>query len=97
MIEKTIDFLVGVAVNGFLALFVAVFFFIPIALVFLFAMIPVSVIFGDEVASKIMDIAGSAGYKVIYVCVFVSLMMDDLGVPNIKTFYKRWWKKRRRL
>ena len=83
MFGKAFDFLVSVAINGFLAIFIAAIFYIILAFVFVFAMIPVLIIAGDGVAQKTMDFAvGDLGYKVVYAIVFISMMMDDLGVPN---------------
>src|SRR3989338_11297253 len=93
MVRKAFDFLVRVAINGFLAIFIAAIFYFILALVFVFAMIPVSIIAGDGVAQKIMDFAGNdLGYKVVYAIVFISMMMDDFGVPNLKTALRRWLK-----
>lgn len=95
MFTKAFDFLVKVAVSGFLAIFIAAIFYIVLAFVFVFAMIPVSIIAGDGVAQKIMDCAGNdLGYKVVYAIVFISMVMDDLGVPNIKTVFRRWRQKK---
>ena len=94
MFDKVFNFLVSVAINGFFAIFIAAFFYIILAIVFVFAMIPIAIIAGDNVANQIMNFAGNDfGYKIIYIVVFVSMMMDDLGIPNIKTAFKKWRKK----
>ena len=94
MFGKIFDFLVSVAVNGFFAIFIAAIFYIILAIVFAFAMIPVSIIAGDNIANQIMNFAGNDfGYKIVYAIVFISMMMDDLGIPNIKTAIKKWRKK----
>ena len=90
MIGKVFGFLVSMAINGFFALFITVFFYIIFFLVALFAMIPVSIILGDGAANTIMNIVGDdITFKVAYTIVFISMMMDDLGVPSIKTFIKK--------
>lgn len=94
MFGKIFGFLVSVAVNGFFAIFVAMFFYIILAIVFLFAMIPVWVIAGDNIAKQIIEFAGrDFGYKIVYIIVFVSMMMDDLDIPNFKTLFKKWREK----
>jgi len=91
MLDKVFNFLVAVAGNGFIALFVAGLFYIILAIIFAFVMIPVSVLAGDRAVTSITGfIDGGIGYKAIYAIVFISMMMDDLGVPNIKTVFKKW-------
>src|SRR3989344_4047262 len=91
MFDKAFDFLVRVAVSGFLAVFISIGFYVVLAIVFFFAMIPVSIITGNEGASKIMNFAGDGlGYKIIYAIVFISTVMNDFGVPSIKTVFGRW-------
>ncbi len=94
MLEK-LFLLVEIVIDGFLAIFIAAIFYLLLALVFMFAMIPISAIVGDEVANKITNFAGrDFGYGIIYAIVFISMVMDDLGVPNFKTTCKRWLKKK---
>lgn len=93
MLGKAFDFLVSVVINGVLALFIAAFFYIIFAFLLVFAMFPVSIIAGDEAASRIIDFAiGDDSYRIIYAVVFISMMMDDLSIPNIKTALKRCWR-----
>ena len=58
-------------------------------------MIPVSIIIGDGVANAIYNFTGNIGFRVIYAIVFISMMMDDLGIPNVKSMVKKWLKKKR--
>jgi len=83
--------------NGFFAIFVALIFYFILAIAFVFAMIPVTFIVGDEVAQKITNFVGiDLGYKFVYAIVFISMVLDDLGLPNIETFFIWWGRKQRR-
>ena len=91
MIEKTLNFLVAIAVNGIVAIFVTVFVYVLFCIVFLFAMIPISIMAGEEVARSARNFVGEdLVFRIIYSIVFISMVMDDFGIPNIKTFFKRW-------
>ena len=91
MLDKAIDFLITVAADGFIALFISFFAYILLAIVFMFVMIPVSIIAGDGIANSINNFAGGdIGFKLVYAIVFISLLMDDLGIPNVKTAFKKW-------
>lgn len=95
MVEKIIDFLWKVGMNGLVAIFVAVVYYIIAALTLVVVMIPVSIIFGSAIAERILNFAGNdLGYKVAYILAFIMLMLDDLGVPNIKALYLRWKNRR---
>lgn len=95
MIDKAIDFIMRIGMNGIVAFFVAAIYYVIVAIALVLAMIPVSIIAGDAVSKKIMDFAEyELGFKAAYTLAFAMLMMDDLGIPNIKTLYKRWQKKR---
>jgi len=96
MFGKIFDLLVAIAVNGIMAMFVSLFFLIILAFVFCFAMIPVSVIFGDGTANAIYGFAENVGFRVVYAIVFISMMMDDLGIPNAKSAVKKWWDERKK-
>ncbi len=95
MFDKIMYFLLSLAVNGFLAIFIAIFFYIILAIIFTFAMIPVLIIAGGGIGKQIMDfVVSDFGYKIVYIVVFTSLMMDDLEIiPKIKTVIKKWRKK----
>ncbi|MFH1822687.1 MAG: hypothetical protein ABH830_03225 [Patescibacteria group bacterium] len=96
MITKAVDFVIMVAINGFISIFIAILMYIVLAVVFAFAMIPVNIIAGDKITAGIMNFANKDfGFRIIYAIVFVSLIMDDLGVPNIKTAFKKWREKRK--
>lgn len=97
MLDKALDFLITVAVNGFIALFVTLFSYIILAFVFGFAMIPVSIIAGNGVANSINNFAGGDIWiRVLYAIVFFSFMLDDLGILNVKTAFKKWRDKRKK-
>lgn len=94
MLNKIFNFFVSVAIVGFLAIFVAAIFYVILAVVFRFAMIPVFVIAGDDIAKRIMNFAGNDfGYKIVYIVVFITMMMDEMGIPNVKAAFGKWWKK----
>ena len=99
MLGKVFDFLGRIAMNGFVAIFVALIFNIILAMVFVFVMIPVSIIISDEVARNITDFfaGNNFGYKIVYTVVFISMVMEDLGVLNDKTMSKRWRKRKKHL
>ncbi len=60
-------------------------------------MIPVSILAGDNTANVIMNFVGNDfNFKMVYAIVFISMMMDDLGVPNPKTAFKKWREKRKK-
>ncbi|GEM_PF-5897518 len=95
MLDKLLSILASIAFNGFVAIFVTALFYILFAFVFVLAMIPVSIILGDEIANKIMHLASSnLVFKILYACVFISMVMDDLGIPSIKTLHRRWQTRR---
>lgn len=97
MISKAFDFLITVAVNGFIALFASFFIYFILAIAFGFAMIPVSIIAGDGMANSANNLASSETlFRILYAIVFFSFLLDDLGVPNFKTAFKKWRDKRKK-
>lgn len=92
MFGKALNILVTIAVCGFLAVFVAAGFYIILYLLFLLAMIPVSIIAGDGVAHKITNFADNGlSFKIVYAIVFISMVMEDPTAQGTKNFLKRWW------
>lgn len=97
MLDKIFYFLITTAVNGVIALFSSFFLYFILAIAFGFAMIPVSIVAGDGVANSVNNLTGSETlFRIIYAIIFFSLMLDDLGVPNIKTAFKKWRDKRKK-
>ncbi len=95
MFDKVIYFLLSLAINGFIAIFIATFFYIILVLIFTFAMTPVFIVAGGDIGKQIIDfVVNDFGYKIVYIVVFTSMMMDDLGIiPKIKTVIKKWREK----
>ena len=96
MFSKVFDFLMGVAMNGLLAVFVAALFYLAFGVLFSFVQIPVSIIAGQNVADGIETavFTGNVSYRIIYAIVFISLMMEDLGILGPKGLFKRWKERR---
>ncbi len=85
MFSKIFNFFVSVAANGVLAIFVTAILYFILAVVFIFAMIPVFVIAGDDIANRIVNLVDrDLGYRITYIFVFITMMMEDMGILNIK-------------
>lgn len=97
MLNKVIDFLIAAAVNGIIAIFLALAFYAFLAFILMFAMIPVAVLVGgDGAANSVMSFAGgNISYRVVYAIVFISLMMLMFGTPMSKSAFKKWCAQRR--
>ena len=90
MLERLLNFIFSVVVNGILAIFVSIFMYVILAICIVLAMIPVSIIFEDSVAQGISKfLFQDLGFKVLYTLIFISMMLDAYGVPSTKTLY-RW-------
>jgi hypothetical protein len=95
--DKIVSFLGSVVVNGIIAIFVAAAIYIFLAVLCGLAMIPVSIIAGDQAVAQISTFLGVDNwYKIIYAIVFFSMLFDDLGLPNIKTAVKRYFAQKRK-
>lgn len=92
---KLFDFIVLVAINGFIAIFVSVTFWFILAFVFAFAMIPVSILVGDSIAIGLSAAVDDLGFRVIYAIVFISMMLEDMGMPGIKQTLSKWWRNKK--
>ena len=91
MIAKGLRILLLIAVNGFVAIFVALIIGLILLVAMYFAMIPVGIIGGDKMAdsiSKAIDV--EAFFRIVYAVAFFSMMADDLGIRNIKTAVRKW-------
>ena len=95
MLNKFFGFLLLMGINGLLAIAFAMLACIVILIVVTLAMIPVSIIAGNHSANYVTGALNSDKFFVIvYACIFLSLMADDLGIPNVKTLYKRYLQKK---
>lgn len=95
MFKKVFGFLANVAMNGIIAIFLALAAYIVLAAVFLFATIPVEIIAGEAMVDRIIYYAEIVlNFRVIYAIVFILLMAKSLGFNNIKTTLRGWAKKR---
>jgi hypothetical protein len=83
---KLFDLLAKTALNGIVAILVAAFFWVVLAIMLFFALIPVRIIAGLDVAQKITDFLGDKclGYKILYFWTFVQLMFDKNDRVSIK-------------
>ena len=95
--DKIVSFLGCVVANGIIAIFVAAGIYIVLAVLCYLAMIPVSIIAGNQVVAQISAfLTNDNWYKIIYAIVFFSMLFDDLGLPNIKTAVKRYFAQKRK-
>jgi len=95
MLRKVFRFLVHVAINGVLSIFIAAAFYLVLAFVFAFVAVPISFIVGDEVANRITDFAGNdLGYKFVYAIVFILIVMNDIRDLKNKAVPKQWKQKK---
>lgn len=96
--DRLVSFLGSVVTNGIVAIFVAAGIYIVLALLCWLAMIPVSIIAGDQIVGQINVFLGNDNwYRIIYAIAFFSMLLDDLGVPNLKTAFKKYFKKNKKV
>ncbi|MFA6038642.1 MAG: hypothetical protein WCV62_01895 [Candidatus Peribacteraceae bacterium] len=91
MFGKLFDLLVSVAVNGLIALFLSGMICIVLALVLMFASIPIGIIANTDPTAFLQSLMDTWMFRIVYVIVFANLMMDTYNVPNLKGLV---WKKR---
>ena len=89
--NKILWFLFAVITNGFLAIFISALAYFVLVFAGFLALIPVYVVAGNEAVEYIETfLNGDTMFKIIYVLVFLCMMADDLGLPNLKTAIKNW-------
>ncbi|MDP1718906.1 MAG: hypothetical protein Q8L24_00565 [bacterium] len=94
LFSKAVDFLIGMFYNGIVALFITIAVGFVLTTLLYLAMIPVAIIIGANAAHHISVTVGPLGsglLTLLYAVIFISLMLDDFGIPNLKTFTKKWW------
>lgn len=47
---------------------------------------------GKDTAKGLIGMVDTAIYKVSFVAIFASMMLDDLGLHNVKTYVRKRWK-----
>lgn len=58
--------------------------------------IPLAWLFGEPVVKAINNFVEDVMYQISWVILFVTMMLDDLGLQNVKTYFKKQWKQWRR-
>lgn len=91
MLNKIFDFIVSVVFNGFIAFLITY----VVSFVVQLAMFPVSVVAGKQIADcgSVFFSDQGYGFRIIYAIIFLSMVMDDLGIKNLKTACKQWYQK----
>lgn len=86
MFKKTVSFLFSVGWIGLCSVPVALFAYAILALAVIFAMIPVAIIFGENITNYLVkQIGTSYNYTAVYVVVFIGMLAREYGISNIKT------------
>ncbi len=94
MFSKVVDFLISMAINGFVALVLSFFLFIPLVVLLAFAGIPVSMLGGEKIVSATFDVTLGLGFRILYAFIFLSMMAEDYGGPlKLKRQAVSWWKR----
>ena len=92
MFDRLMDFLGRVIVNGIMAVFITMIMYFILGFTVFLAMIPVSIIGGENVEKLAQSFDNWPWFRIVYAIVFFEMMAESYGFAGVESIFCRFQK-----